>query len=831
MGGFGVGPFGSEPFGQWNWARQVFFDTLPGLYREQDAASGGLLELWTESLHLPFNQTLDQIRRFTDLRSPLKVRTQYTETETVRLGAVKIPQGEIEQRGVDGAINFLRQFSSISARFKPSDQNNQLVLTGSGVAINNRTFVIAAVVNTTTVVCDPPLVVDSGPIRWQVVTVPEQVPNTVEVELRGGDASVLGSGWLLYDGFAQFEIIGRQQFFPSSAQNRNLTEKEGVAGNVLLDGRFAAETPFAQTDVGKKVTVTGSPYPPNNGKYEIYAVDPAAPEKVSFTQPITIVGTGGGVEYALIPGNTDVSVTQVQTGNNIPLSIFVANNLITVTLATDAFGSVTSTNADVATALTSDPLASNLVTASLVAGGTAGVQAATVIPGSALRFDDGPLTWALLPFPHVLLAGAGFPSGVVQQEGVDLVVGVASPTTVKARSARFAATDVGKRLVIRGSQLGNNGPQTITSVDNGTQAQCAAASFAAEANLTWEVRSLSGFGDGTQALVSAPSLIQWLAQDFAIPIDTRESDARQRGWVENVTQWIDLKGTAKAYGIIGSISGYNVTALGLWRIGLNMAPLLSGQVYEVGENTLGRAGGDGRLISSSGRTGFEAPTALFTASDVGTQILIENSTTSGNNVLYTIATVVSPSHVEFPVGDSAVLPDYGPSGSPTGSTLVWRLTRLYTSAPPLLPRFDEIDVETLQEIVGLPHFQVDKFCWESDFVSSFQVILGSVDPPTTGGVPVAMTVTAEGGSLPGPIYTSMGVVRGVGNWKITDASGYVFYVESIPRVLPSAFGPSPPVSSARGYPRRRSSYGRWTVGLRSGVPCRLPRPWCWELPE
>ena len=86
MSGFGSGPFGREPFGEWKWSKRVLFEYIPEVYRESDAAQDGLLETFSESLRPSFDELRHQIRDMDTLRDPLTVRTQYSETKTIRLG-------------------------------------------------------------------------------------------------------------------------------------------------------------------------------------------------------------------------------------------------------------------------------------------------------------------------------------------------------------------------------------------------------------------------------------------------------------------------------------------------------------------------------------------------------------------------------------------------------------------------------------------------------------------------------------------------------------------------------------------------------------------------
>lgn len=82
------------------------------------------------------------------------------------------------------------------------------------------------------------------------------------------------------------------------------------------------------------------------------------------------------------------------------------------------------------------------------------------------------------------------------------------------------------------------------------------------------------------ATVRPPTLIDLFARDFGITIDEHEPEAFQRSSIRNVVQWLDLKGTKKAYDILGKISGYRVTALGLWRVDPIPDALPSESVFE-----------------------------------------------------------------------------------------------------------------------------------------------------------------------------------------------------------------------------------------------------------
>lgn len=84
------------------------------------------------------------------------------------------------------------------------------------------------------------------------------------------------------------------------------------------------------------------------------------------------------------------------------------------------------------------------------------------------------------------------------------------------------------------------------------------------------------------AVLRPPSLIALLGADFGLEIDRHEPEAFQRSAIKNATQWLDLKGSEKSYDILGKISGYRVTPLGLWSIDLPVPSALPpDRVYEL----------------------------------------------------------------------------------------------------------------------------------------------------------------------------------------------------------------------------------------------------------
>jgi len=74
-----------------------------------------------------------------------------------------------------------------------------------------------------------------------------------------------------------------------------------------------------------------------------------------------------------------------------------------------------------------------------------------------------------------------------------------------------------------------------------------------------------GVGLGA-ATLRPPSLITFLGADYGVEVDQYEPEVFQRSSVRNACQWYSIKGTARAYDVLGKIAGYRVTPLGLWRV-------------------------------------------------------------------------------------------------------------------------------------------------------------------------------------------------------------------------------------------------------------------------
>lgn len=688
MPGFGSGPFGHEPFGEWKWSKRVLYEYIPETYRQQDEDQGGLLETYAESLRPSFDELRHQIQKLEDLRNPLKVRTQYTEVETLKLGPVENPIGTLEQRGSNGRVDALNQFIAPSSRFTSRSLGKEITIQGSVFPQNNDTVVITSVVNTTTVVTDPVLATDSGPLSWELRPAVDLSDEYVTVKVRSGDVSGVRPGWILNDGYADFTVVARSQLPSTDDSPLYLTDREGYDGTINSSGNIVSATiGFTQLDVGKPVSISTSSIPENNNRWEIR-------ELVSSTEAVVTNKSGDA------PSET-----------------------------ADAF------------------------------------------------------FWAILPHSELVLLGTTAPTGTVEAEG--LSGSLSGVTTFENLTYDFVATDVGKILSFRGSTIPTNNVSTVITAVNVGSVEVADTLTVDAGPIAWEMRTPTANVDSSELSVRATSLITRLAYDFGISVDTQESEDRQRSWVANVSQWVQKKGTAEAYEILASISGWDATPIGLYNVSLdsyNTIPTTN--TLQIGESGAGRSGTNGTL-SLATRVRFSSPTASFVNSDVGTFIRITEATELANEGLYEIYEVIDANTVDMTLQHALTLPEA------SNGNLVWALVRLYATVPPSRPLFDDFNMDYMEDLIDgyspqtTNNFGLDLFCWEEGFDTDVNVVIDSV----VAVAPGLYKVTTSDGVAQGPssVIGSAAVVNLAGKWKITDSLGATLYLETDPVELAGTY--------------------------------------------
>lgn len=258
---FGNGPFGNSTFGHFPWSERMLWDYIPELNRQQDAEIGeDSLKKWTESQRYSFDRLLDKITNYTELHDPLTVPSKYTDSRKILLGTEVLPKATIEQRGVDGLVTPINEFYTKTGRFSQEHVGMVLAIKRSSVQGNNIECVVARVEDVNTIVTDPVLSPDAGKDRWELRPRTVRIPGTVTVQVRQGDVSEIGPGYILNDGFADYEVSARR-LFPRSDDQKHLTEREGVDGFIGgSPSTFTFTSPnlgVTQQDIGKYLFIEG----------------------------------------------------------------------------------------------------------------------------------------------------------------------------------------------------------------------------------------------------------------------------------------------------------------------------------------------------------------------------------------------------------------------------------------------------------------------------------------------------------------------------------------------------------------------------------------------
>lgn len=294
------------------------------------------------------------------------------------------------------------------------------------------------------------------------------------------------------------------------------------------------------------------------------------------------------------------------------------------------------------------------------AGPTIELQGAAVTPSTALSNAD-PLT------------------GTVQF--------VNGSTTVVGVGTAFLAEVAPGQLI---AQAGSFDFGVVLSVTNNFSLELTAP-YSAASTGPGRLAVVATVADGS-AVLRPPSLIEYLGADFGIDVDRYDPEAFQRSSVFNVEQWLNLKGTERAYDIIGKIAGYRVVALGLWRIGTFTN--LSGTVsFMTGSNIVTGVGTAFLTEAISGL--FIAPGITIQAGVISTVI---DDFTIQLSAPYAGPTVDTESAVMYETPIPSALDVNSIFESPVGSG------KVYTTTDPVRPNFDEVAADVIP---------LDYFCFET----------------------------------------------------------------------------------------------------------------------
>lgn len=300
MPGFGSGPFGDSAFGQFNWSRRVLFETAPEIYRTLDADNDDLFRKYADAQGQSFDNLRAKIRSFADLRDPRAVRTRYDETTILRLGRVERVKGPVEQQGVLATVEAGRIFTARRARFTFADVGKELTVTNSAIATNNQSVLVTNIVSSKEVLTNPPLSVDTGPLRWELRALEASTQLQTRVQVVAGDVEPITPGWILTDGFADFTVLAREQFKTAENERKLLTLREGSDGTIGTTLRFFSPSlALTSRDVGRRLTISNTIYPETNGgKFEI--VDVLSASECILDSTELVAETTGELVWALL---------------------------------------------------------------------------------------------------------------------------------------------------------------------------------------------------------------------------------------------------------------------------------------------------------------------------------------------------------------------------------------------------------------------------------------------------------------------------------------------------------------------------------------------------
>lgn len=836
MGGFGSGPFGNDPFGEWGWAKSTLYRTIPAIYRRADEENNFLLRKYVDGQLGSFDNIRHHIEAFGDLRDPFKARTEYADSTFVTLGKVVIPAGEVFQNGIAGRVNALGVFTATdrATRFQNSDVGKKLFIRRSANPDNSgETFRITSVLNQKEVYTDPLIRLDAGPMRWELQEPVITAEDEIEVELRGGDPRRLEVGWIIDDGSQQNEVLSRQIYWQSVLSNQYLNEVEGSEGYVDSDGMFVGTSyNFTAKDVGKVLSVTSTENY-KGGFFEIVGVSSGRAVIGALEVPGTNNNPNGKTTYRyLTTADRPVSIQHLYEQDvSLPLQLSWRSDsstqgrlAITVRLATDASTNITTLPADIQAAISADPFLSQYIevfpSITSPSPTVVGEFDRSLIKGRRLPETSGPLFWGLRPFARITLRANDAPLGVVTEDGYDLQIPAGTPsdplhtgadtTRVLAPSAPFRTGDAGKLLTIKGSSVGNDGTYEITQVLSTTRAVVRAYLEVDTTARFWEMRTAPTLEPDPTRLNALPNEVQSHAQallnifayDFGIEVDTQQTEVRQRAWVRQSSEVAALKGTTDAIRGVAYLSGFEAEVVPLYTISAypNM-----GTEAEMGFTIIyvedeGSSRTAGTISSSSGVPVFSDATQNFKPSDVGRVLELNNSAAVPTNDNYwVIREVLSSTEVSLyspSIGGSlgAVTPiNYA---EPNNGSLVSSVGNIYAPVGASYFLMDDIDMDyvaVMADVTGrsaLDRPGIDKLC------AVWPLTIGSTSVnPDAMSASTGMEITAV--STVGTIHTltvrgdDTSIVLG-GGWQITDSTGTDYFLENPPALI--ALGAPVPVT-------------------------------------
>lgn len=286
--GFGHYPFGEGPFGEWDWSSSVLFRLAPEIYRQLDLDQDNNFRKYTRGQRYSFDNLRHKAARFADLRNPLKVRSQYNEVVTLRLGPEVLVLGDLQQRGIDATVTATQEFTTPTGRFKFDDVGKELLFSGSVLPGNNRRVTVIRIISSTMVLTEPALTgPDATPFKWELRAAVVRDPSVRTVQIQSGYVDLIGLGWIVTDGLSTFEVVGRRHAHWNDPIRKSFVVQDGPDAAFDITGKLVVQSGvFTAEAIGQQIQTNGA-NPNNVGVWEI--------SEISFGGPpwtLTLVQSG-----------------------------------------------------------------------------------------------------------------------------------------------------------------------------------------------------------------------------------------------------------------------------------------------------------------------------------------------------------------------------------------------------------------------------------------------------------------------------------------------------------------------------------------------------------
>ena len=625
---------------------------------------------------------------------------------------------QTDQEGTDGILSS-GTLTSATARFSQQDVGKRLTLSGSVHHENDVKTEVQEVLSPTTVVlADPGLVDDTGPLTWALlkraeITLASSAALTGHILQEASNASTTAPDTISAPG-ARFttDDVGRYiTLYKDGSANNDSYQITAVNNGieVTVSGTLVSDAgPFlwnlrAPTALDDPLSV--EVYAPSLLGYlaEDHGVSIDTRESEEFQRRwvasvprwMNRKGQRDIYEYLGKLTGFDVTVTPLYrvSGEALQEGLVISFEIVGEALeGRYGFGNGTLTLVGSAVrfsspdaSFTEGDVGRQIEVSGSAGGSNDGLRTIeTIIDPTTVEFDlldtmvglsETDLDWRIVRLYTSLPPGMP----VVDEINEDLMVFLKTPIPVQSAadgslvstnrlttpSGQFTSLDVAHRVVISGSGSGNDGVYSVDEVISGTELQLNTTLTTPDANngsVSWSLEeypftidkncfesnwsSLIGDGDGYLEVLSVDP-----PGGSAFPIEYT----------------ITLKGDVDVVTGIGE---------GQWEFtdSLGSSSFLESVPVEVEEAT----GADGSLLAGSPFT-FNSPGAAFVAADVHKKIRITGSV-SGNDGLYTIASVVDANNVELREDDTPAAPD-GNNGSLGWALTVFNVTTVATVPP------------------------------------------------------------------------------------------------------------------------------------------------------